>query len=168
MGCSTPGRSSNTCQETSGEHSDYTVTLEFAEFTADMFLSNRLAKRIRKLNKEVVHCIQQKLCVSDHFRKTVEKYPNKVAIVFEEHQLTFRELDILSNQIANVLRASRLHQHGDIAAIFMTNCMEYIAVYLAMCKLGITGVCPMQVIHSRHVTLRYSPYSCHEQHDITG
>ena len=76
--------------------------------------------------------------LSDRFRKTAHKYPDKVAIVFEDRQITFRELDELSNRIANVLRASGL-RHGDAAAVFMENSLEYLAVFLGLCKLGVTG-----------------------------
>ena len=81
---------------------------------------------------------KQRLYVSDHFRETARKYPNKVAIMFEDRQLTFCEVDELSNRIANVLRASGLH-HGEVVAVFMTNSLEYLAVYLAVCKLGVVG-----------------------------
>ena len=58
--------------------------------------------------------------------------------MFEEHQLSFREMDELSNRIANILRGAGLH-HGNTAAVFMENCLEYLPVFLAMNKLGVTG-----------------------------
>ena len=76
--------------------------------------------------------------LSDRFKETVRKYPNKVAIIFEDRQLTFREVDELSNRIANVLRSSGL-RHGDAAAVFMENSLEYLPVFLGLCKLGVTG-----------------------------
>ena len=59
--------------------------------------------------------------------------------MFEDRQLTFRELDELSNQIANILRGAGL-RHGNTAAVFMENSLEYLPVFLAMCKLGVTGI----------------------------
>ena len=59
--------------------------------------------------------------------------------MFENRQLTFRELDELSNRIANILRGAGL-RHGNIAVIFMENSLEYLPVFLAMCKLGVTGM----------------------------
>lgn len=83
--------------------------------------------------------------LSDRFREMARKYPNKVAIIFEDRQITFRELDELSNRIANVVRASGL-RHGDAVAVFMENSLEYLAVFLGLCKLGVTGesaiLCP--------------------------
>ena len=76
--------------------------------------------------------------MSDGFCKTAQKFPNKVAIMFEDRQLTFREVDELSNRIANVLRATGLC-HGNTAVVFMENSLEYLPVFLAMNKLGVTG-----------------------------
>lgn len=99
-------------------------------------MASNLIKIVRtmKANKD------NRFYLSDRFKETVRKYPNKVAIVFEDRQLTFRELDELSNRIANVLRAHGLH-HGDAAAVFMENSLEYLPVFLALCKLGVTGEC---------------------------
>ena len=102
------------------------------------FLSDRVISRMMRLMNEMKRCIGQRLYVSDYFRKTVQKYPNKVAIMFEDRQLIFRELESLSNRIANVLRATGL-RHGDTAAVFMENSLEYLPVFLAMSKLGVTG-----------------------------
>ena len=98
----------------------------------------RLIRRIIKLFRAIKQNKDQRLYVSDHFQKTAQKYPNKVAIMFEEHQLTFREVDELSNRIANILRDAGLC-HGNTAAVFMENCLEYLPVFLAMSKLGVTG-----------------------------
>ena len=140
MGCSTSEWLSNIFQETSGEHLAIIVMQNLVDYflCCQQTLSDRLVKLTFEVTKGIKQCIKQKLYVSDHFHKTVQKYPNKVAIIFEDRQLTFRELDELSNRIANVLRATGL-RHGDVVALFMTNCLEYLAVYLAMCKLGVTG-----------------------------
>ena len=53
--------------------------------------------------------------------------------------MTFKELDELSNKIANVLRTTTSLQRGDCMAILMENCPEYVAVYLALSKIGVTG-----------------------------
>jgi fatty-acyl-CoA synthase len=99
----------------------------------------RLIRRIAKLLSAAEQGRKQRLYVSDHFRKTALKYPNKAAIVFEDRQLTFREVDELSNRIANILRGTGLH-HGNTAAVFMENSLEYLPVFLAICKLGVTGM----------------------------
>lgn len=99
---------------------------------------SRLISRVIKALNEIKHNKKKKLYISDHFCKSARKYPDKVAIIFEDRQLTFREVNDLSNRIANVLRSAGLHR-GDTVAIFMGNCLEYLPVFLAMSKLGVTG-----------------------------
>lgn len=82
---------------------------------------------------------KERLYISDRFKTTVAKYPNKPAILFEDRKMSFKELDELSNKIANLLRSTTTLRQGDTMAIFMENCPEYIAIYLALSKLGMTG-----------------------------
>ena len=89
--------------------------------------------------QKMKHTIKEHLYVSDHFQQTAKKYPNKVAIMFEDRQMTFKEVDEISNKIANMLRSSTNLRHGDTVAIFMENCPEYVLVYLALSKIGVTG-----------------------------
>ena len=97
-----------------------------------------MAKNLIVLNRSMKSNKDNRYYLSDRFKETVRKYPNKVAIIFEDRQITFRELDELSNKIANILRSSGL-RHGDSAAIFMENSLEYLPVFLALCKIGVTG-----------------------------
>ena len=78
----------------------------------------------------------RKLYISDLFQQTAAKYPNKVAIYFEDRQLTFRELDELSNRLANHILAQDL-QRGDCVAVFMENSLEFLAVLLGLSKVGV-------------------------------
>ena len=80
----------------------------------------------------------RKLYISDLFQQTAAKYPNKVAIYFENRQLTFRELDELSNRIANQFLTDGL-QKGACVAVFMENGLEYLAVFLGLSKIGVTA-----------------------------
>ena len=98
-----------------------------------------MGKNFYLLNNELRKVIKNKVYVTDLFQETVKKYPNKVAILFEDRKITFRELDELSNKIANLLRTSTGLRHGDCMAIFMENCPEYLAVFLACSKIGVTS-----------------------------
>ncbi len=77
--------------------------------------------------------------VSDLFQHNVRQHPNKVALIFEERKLTFEEIDVLSNKIANMLLSSTNLQRGDCVAMFMENSPEYIVIYLALSKIGVTS-----------------------------
>ena len=77
--------------------------------------------------------------ISDVFQQNVCKYPKKVALIYEGRKVTFSELDELSNKLANVLRTSTNLQQGDCVAVFMENCLEYVAIFLALSKIGVIG-----------------------------
>ncbi len=66
---------------------------------------------------------------------TVERFPDKVATVFHPQQLTFREVDGLSNSLARGLQALRVAK-GDRVALFMTNRPEYLISFEAVSKVG--------------------------------
>jgi acyl-CoA synthetase (AMP-forming)/AMP-acid ligase II len=53
-------------------------------------------------------------------RRSVERNPDKWATVYHDQKLTFREIEALSNGLANGLRDFGLSK-GDRVALFMTN-----------------------------------------------
>ena len=63
-------------------------------------------------------------------RRTVERYPDKWATVFHDQKLTFREIEGLSNSLANGLRDLGVST-GDRVALFMTNRPEYLISFEA-------------------------------------
>ncbi len=94
-----------------------------------------MGKNLLAMMKNSNRVKKDKLYVSDLFQETAAKYPNKVAIYFEDRTITFRELDILSNKIAHHFLAQGL-QRGDAVAMLMENCLEYIPVFLGLSKIG--------------------------------
>ena len=83
--------------------------------------------------------MKNQLYISDMFQKIARKFPNRLAIVFEDKKITFKELDEMSNRVANLLRSTTNLQRGDTIAVFMENCPEYIVVYLGLSKIGVTA-----------------------------
>ncbi len=71
----------------------------------------------------------------DLFSEQVGRRPDTIALVFEEHQLTYRELDDMSNRVAWSLKA---HGAGDntIAAILAERSIEMVAGLLGILKSG--------------------------------
>jgi long-chain acyl-CoA synthetase len=67
--------------------------------------------------------------------RTAERTPDKWATVFHDQKLTFREIDALSNSLANGLRELGLVK-GDRVALFMTNRPEYVISFQAASKAG--------------------------------
>ena len=80
------------------------------------------------------HAVNRKM-VSDLFRETASRHPDKTAIIFEEQKWTFRELDEFTNRVANHFRSLGL-QKGDCVALFADNCPEYIGVWVGLGKIG--------------------------------
>jgi acyl-CoA synthetase (AMP-forming)/AMP-acid ligase II len=65
--------------------------------------------------------------------------PDHLAVVFEDHRLTFRQFDARVNRLANALLAAGLGK-GDKLATILPNCLEQLDVYWAAAKTGIVVV----------------------------
>lgn len=65
--------------------------------------------------------------------------PDHLAVVCGEHRLTFRELEVRVNRVANALAGLGLRK-GDKLAIVLPNCLELLEVYRAAALLGLVAV----------------------------
>ncbi len=65
--------------------------------------------------------------------------PDHLAVVFESHRVTFRQLNARVNRLANALLAAGLSK-GDKIATVLPNCLEQLDVYWAAAKTGIVVV----------------------------
>jgi malonyl-CoA/methylmalonyl-CoA synthetase len=70
---------------------------------------------------------------------SIEAEPEKTAIVFEGHPLTFGELDLLSRRYARGLAAAGV-ERGDRVAVFLETSPEVIIALLGHYRLGVTHV----------------------------
>lgn len=84
---------------------------------------------VRKQNKK-------NTIVADIFRENVIKHPNKPAIVFDDQEWTFADVEEYSNKIANIFK-SHGYKKGDVVALFMDNKPEFVCVWLGLSKLGV-------------------------------
>src|SRR3990172_6667138 len=62
-----------------------------------------------------------------------------LAVVFEDHRLTYREFNARVNRLANALLADGLAK-GDKVATVLPNCLEQLEVYWAAAKTGLVAV----------------------------
>jgi fatty-acyl-CoA synthase len=69
---------------------------------------------------------------------TVQKYSNKTALVFEDAEYTWKELDEASNRMANWLLQQNV-QPGAYIAMYMTNSDLFIITWVAVLKCGCTA-----------------------------
>ncbi|MBW4677593.1 MAG: amino acid adenylation domain-containing protein, partial [Desmonostoc geniculatum HA4340-LM1] len=56
----------------------------------------------------------QHQCIHELFEAQVEKTPDAVAVVFEDQQLTYRELNTRANQLAHYLRSAKLSRSDSL------------------------------------------------------
>src|SRR5450755_3785745 len=66
---------------------------------------------------------------------TAEHYPEHVALLFKNVNLTYRELDALVNSFANALLALGIRP-GDCICLLMTNRPEYLISWFAITRIG--------------------------------
>ncbi len=73
--------------------------------------------------------------IGDWIRKWSQLSPQKVAIIDDGHEFTYRELNQRSNQVANFFLQKGIHK-GDRVGVLLYNCHEYIEIYFALAKVG--------------------------------
>ena len=73
--------------------------------------------------------------IIDLFEEQVEKTPNKVAIIFENQKLTYRELNEKANKLARFLLANDTNI-GDVVSILLDKSIEMIISILGILKIG--------------------------------
>ena len=84
--------------------------------------------------------------------KSARKYPNKIALIFEERRETYGELNDRVNRLANALIALGVRRGSKVALLF-NNCHEVVESLYAVLKLGAAVVplnarlSPREMIH---------------------
>ena len=102
----------------------------------------KLLGRSKKLDKN------KSLTVPDMIEESIDKFPNNIAIEFEDKSYTYSDLDKESNQIAN-WAIKKGYTTGDVVALLMENKPEFIFIWLGLSKLGITIACLNNNIKSK-------------------
>jgi acyl-CoA synthetase (AMP-forming)/AMP-acid ligase II len=86
----------------------------------------------------------EEMTFAEKFREVVDKYPDKTAIIYMGRKLTYRELDELSNQLANYFIKIGL-QPDDVVGLHMPNVPAHYISIIAVQKAGCvsTGLSPL-------------------------
>jgi acyl-CoA synthetase (AMP-forming)/AMP-acid ligase II/ABC-type nitrate/sulfonate/bicarbonate transport system permease component len=79
------------------------------------------------------------MIVGEYLQRQARERPDKVAVICNEVQLTFAELNLKANRMANWLLAQRVKK-GDRAVMLLPNCAEFAVVYFALMKIGVIAV----------------------------
>lgn len=84
--------------------------------------------------KEIDYPLGEML-MTDYLREWARRIPDKAAIIYYGTELSFRELDDLSDRFASFL-ASKGLKKGDRVAVLMANCPQFLIVFYGILKLG--------------------------------
>ncbi|MFX1232994.1 MAG: AMP-binding protein [Promethearchaeota archaeon] len=81
---------------------------------------------------------------SNAVRDTFEKFPEKMALAYQGLEIPYKDVDIYSNQFANMLVENGFKK-GDVVGINLPNIPEYIYALLGTLKAGciVSGVSPL-------------------------
>lgn len=101
----------------------------------DMIGRDEKARILQKLNDTKTEYERDKTVVQ-LFEKQVEEEPNKIALVYNDEKLTYRELNQKSNQLANYMINEYNIKEQDKVAIFVKKSLESIISIIATIKAG--------------------------------
>lgn len=82
------------------------------------------------------HEFPSETTLADLFAQQVEKAPDEIALVFQEKEFTFQELNEKSNQLANYLKANHTLGANDLIAVALPRSEWMITAILAIHKIG--------------------------------
>ncbi len=77
-------------------------------------------------------------CFARRMESTVEKFPDRTAVIFEGNRLSWRELNEKANRYAGAFKGLGLSR-GDSVSVFMENRVEFLATIIALNKLGVAA-----------------------------
>jgi long-chain acyl-CoA synthetase len=75
------------------------------------------------------------ICLYDLLARTAREYPEQLAVIDGEKNVTYAELQRIADRFAAVLYRLGLRK-GDRIAVMLPNCLEYIVSYYAIQRLG--------------------------------
>lgn len=85
----------------------------------------------------------QRVCIGDLSTRAAQQFPERLAVVDGDDELTYVELEKRSNAVADGLRGLGVGR-GDVVAMLLPNCWEFLATYFGCAKIG--AICmPMNV-----------------------
>ena len=90
------------------------------------------------------HIDYPKVPLQEILKKTGDAYPEKIAIAYGEQEISYSQLETLSNQFANALIKLKVEKGGRVA-IFLPNIPQFIIAYFGALKAGaiVTAVSPL-------------------------
>jgi non-ribosomal peptide synthetase component F len=106
------------------------------------------------------------MILTDHIHQHAKIHPGKTAVVFENRRITWEELHLRSNRVANRLTRLQIVK-GDCVAIVSWNCLEYPEIMFGALKAGTTiltvstDLAPDDVARTLHVANARAVFAGH-------
>lgn len=88
--------------------------------------------------------------IAQHVERAARFFPDRAAILFEGGELSYRELNLRANRLANALKAHGV-QRGDRVALYLPNIPDFAVCYLAALKAGAIAVSINSIFKSGEV-----------------
>lgn len=104
--------------------------------------------RILKEFNKTVNSYNDDILITELFERQVDKNPEKIAIVYEDKSLTYKELNEKANQLARLLRSNGV-KPNDIVGIMCDRSIEVIVGIFAVIKAG-GSYLPIDVKYPAH------------------
>ena len=97
----------------------------------------RYLKRVTRVLKAVKHLNPSSTqLTADEIEKWVDKHSSNVALMEDDRQFTFQEMDDYANRVANWALGKGL-KSGDSVAVFARNRLEYVPLWYGFTKIGV-------------------------------
>jgi long-chain acyl-CoA synthetase len=88
--------------------------------------------------------------IAEHVERGARFFPDHPAILFEGSELSYRELNLRANRLANALQAHGV-QRGDRVALYLPNIPNFAVCYVAALKAGAIAVSINSIFKSEEV-----------------
>ena len=104
-------------------------------------LTEEEKKRYNVINKENLEYLMNRYnkvnrwVIADMIRRSAYHYPDKAAIIFKDKTLTYAQLEVECNRVANALRDLGIQKY-DRVAILAHNTIHHVLIWMACCKIG--------------------------------
>jgi len=103
-------------------------------------LSNSMPLWIKHYPDGVNYNIEyQKITISEFMKINAKEYPDKIALIFEDYQVTYAALNQMTDQFSNCLRKFNI-QKGDCIGLILPNIIPTVVSYLGIMQLGAIAV----------------------------
>jgi long-chain acyl-CoA synthetase len=91
---------------------------------------------LKKYEEDVPAAVDyEKECLPVFLDRSATEFPDQMALLFQGYKVTYRQLQVMVNQMANALQSLGIGQ-GDSVAILLPNVIPCVVAYYAILKIG--------------------------------